>query len=150
MLIFLLLILLINLLNQFRQFHFLFLFFLFLFYFYLFIYIYRKFYVSLWDYTGLFECLFIFMHKWPYCFARMLKKKDIDQKQWTRSKSTYEARIVQWCTNQILIERFGMVFNSLSALYAPPLSLPPQPSSILHLTWSKNRKYGFLSDHQLC
>ena len=93
MLIFLLLILLINLLNQFRQFHFLFLFFLFLFYFYLFIYIYRKFYVSLWDYTGLFECLFIFMHKWPYCFARMLKKKDIDQKQWTRSKSTYEARI---------------------------------------------------------
>ena len=50
----------------------------------------------------------------------------------------------QWCTNQNLIERFGMVINSLSALYSPPLSLPPQPPSTLNLTYI----YRFKSNTQ--
>ena len=53
---------------------------------------------------------------------------------WWVDNHVYQ-RSAQWCTNQNLIERFGMVFNSLSAIYSSPLSLPPQPPSTLHLTY---------------
>ena len=70
-------IVLINLINQFRQF----------------LFFNRKFYVSLWNCTTLYECLFIFMHKWLYCFARMfILNLNILMHKWTGSKSTKEAR----------------------------------------------------------
>ena len=47
-------IILIDLLNQFRQFHF------------FVIDNFSQFYVSLWDYTNLYERLFLFMHKWLF------------------------------------------------------------------------------------
>ena len=72
-------IILIDLLNQFRQFHF---------------FVIdnfsqlTQFYVSSWDYTTLYECLFLFMHKWLFNKCQLKFFLSMFTRLWWNSFST--------------------------------------------------------------
>ena len=77
-------IILIDLLNQFRQFHF---------------FVIdnfsqlTQFYVSLWDYTTLYECLFLFMHKWLFNKCQLKFFLSMFARLWWNTFSTGNNRL---------------------------------------------------------